>query len=89
VLLKIRSGEMPPEDEPRPSHRELDMVSDWIDRQIQYADRVTPADPGRVTVRRLNRTEYNSTVRDLLGVDVRPADDFPQDDSGYGLRQHR
>jgi hypothetical protein len=85
VLLKIRTGEMPPEDEPRPSRRELDVVSDWLDRQIEYADRVTPADPGRVTARRLNRTEYNNTVRDLLGVDVRPADDFPQDDSGYGF----
>ena len=35
--------------------------------------------------RRLNRVEYNNTVRDLLGVDVRPADDFPQDDSAYGF----
>jgi hypothetical protein len=42
-------------------------------------------DPGRVTARRLNRAEYNHTVRDLLGVDLRPADDFPQDDSGYGF----
>jgi hypothetical protein len=38
-----------------------------------------------VTARRLNRAEYNNTIRDLLGVDVRPADDFPQDDSGYGF----
>ncbi len=42
-------------------------------------------DPGRVTARRLNRAEYNNTISDLLGVDVRPADDFPQDDSGYGF----
>jgi hypothetical protein len=42
-------------------------------------------DPGRVTARRLNRAEYNNTVRDLLGVDLRPADDFPQDDAGYGF----
>jgi hypothetical protein len=47
--------------------------------------RKTPSDPGRVTARRLNRNEYNNTIRDLLGVDVRPADDFPQDDSGYGF----
>ena len=46
---------------------------------------MTPPDPGRVTARRLNRTEYNNTIRDLLGVDLRPADDFPQDDSGYGF----
>jgi len=44
-----------------------------------------PLDPGRVTARRLNRAEYNNTIRDLLGVDVRPADYFPQDDSGYGF----
>src|SRR5213078_751673 len=38
-----------------------------------------------VTVRRLNRVEYNNTVRDLLGVDLRLSDEFPQDDSGYGF----
>ena len=36
-------------------------------------------------MRRLNRTEYNNTIRDLLGVDLRPADEFPNDDSGYGF----
>ena len=41
--------------------------------------------PGARPLARLNRTEYNNTVRDLLGVDFRPADDFPQDDSGYGF----
>ena len=41
--------------------------------------------PGRVTARRLNRTEYNNTIRDLLGVSLRPADEFPIDDSGYGF----
>ncbi len=45
----------------------------------------TKPDAGRVTARRLNRAEYNNTVRDLLGIDFRPADDFPQDDSGYGF----
>ena len=48
---------------------------------------VIPAgiDPGRVTMHRLNRAEYNSTVRDLLGTKLRPADDFPADDYGYGF----
>ena len=41
--------------------------------------------PGRVTARRLNRAEYNNTVRDLLGVDLRPADEFPQDSPAYGF----
>jgi uncharacterized protein DUF1592/uncharacterized protein DUF1588/uncharacterized protein DUF1587/uncharacterized protein DUF1585/uncharacterized protein DUF1595 len=56
-----------------------------VARGKQEAVGETPIDPGRVTARRLNRAEYNNTIRDLLGVDVRPADDFPQDDSGYGF----
>lgn len=43
------------------------------------------ADPGRVTMHRLNRVEYNNTVRDLLGTTKTPADDFPADDRGYGF----
>lgn len=42
-------------------------------------------DPGRVTMHRLNRVEYNNTVRDLLGTTQTPADDFPFDDYGYGF----
>ena len=45
----------------------------------------TPKDPGRVTIRRLNRAEYNNTIRDLCGVDFKPAADFPADDVGYGF----
>src|SRR5436309_1484037 len=47
--------------------------------------RSAPKDPGRVTLRRLNRAEYNNTVRDLCGIDFTPADDFPSDDVGYGF----
>jgi hypothetical protein len=43
------------------------------------------ADPGTVTLHRLNRAEYNNSVRDLLGTAQRPADDFPIDDRGYGF----
>ena len=46
---------------------------------------MAPPNPGHLVVRRLNRAEYNNTVRDLVGVDLRPADDFPQDDTGYGF----
>ncbi|MBL9102088.1 MAG: DUF1592 domain-containing protein [Myxococcales bacterium] len=42
-------------------------------------------DPGRVTIHRLNRSEYNNTVRDLLGTSQRPADSFPADDFGLGF----
>jgi mono/diheme cytochrome c family protein len=85
VLLKLRTGEMPPEDEERPDQKDVEAVTAWIEREFSRLERVTPPDPGRITARRLNRTEYNNTVRDLFGVDVRPADDFPQDDAGYGF----
>ncbi len=45
-------------------------------------------DPGKVTLRRLNRAEYNATVRDLIGLDARPADTFPPDDFGYGFNNN-
>jgi hypothetical protein len=49
-------------------------------------DQPGPAgDPGRVTLHRLNRAEYNNTVRDLLGTARRPADDFPTDDYAHGF----
>ena len=85
ALAKIRSGEMPPEDDPRPHPDTLAAVTRWIDLELDRVDRTAVPDPGRVTIRRLNRTEYNNTIRDLLGVDLSPADDFPQDDSGYGF----
>jgi len=85
VAAKIRTGEMPPEDEERPDPAAAAAVSRWIDEHLARADAAAPADPGRVTTRRLNRAEYNNTVRDLLAVDLQPADEFPQDDSGYGF----
>lgn len=45
----------------------------------------TAPDPGRVTVHRLNRAEFDNTVRDLLLEDARPAADFPPDDHGFGF----
>lgn len=56
-------------------------VSDSIDPN-EYE---VTSDPGTRTLQRLNSTEYNNTVRDLLGVTTRPADDFPTDDRGYGF----
>jgi mono/diheme cytochrome c family protein len=85
VVVKLRAGEMPPLEEEQPPEEERQAVATWLARELERIDRTTPPDPGRVTARRLNRTEYNNTIKELLGVDVRPADDFPQDDSGYGF----
>jgi mono/diheme cytochrome c family protein len=85
VVEKLRFSEMPPIEEEQPDEDRRQAVATWIANELERIDRTTPPDPGRVTARRLNRNEYNHTIRDLLGVDVRPADDFPQDDSGYGF----
>src|SRR5205807_3232182 len=85
VLHKLRTGEMPPKGMPRPDKSEAEAVMSLIDGEFARRDQMAKPDPGRVTARRLNRSEYNNTVRDLLGVDFHPADDFPQDDSGYGF----
>jgi mono/diheme cytochrome c family protein len=85
VADRLRNGTMPPKGIPRPSPADVETVSNWIGSELARAAQNAKPDPGRVTARRLNRAEYNNTIRDLLGVDFHPADDFPQDDSGYGF----
>lgn len=85
ILKRIEQGEMPPEEEPRPSTDEIAALKKLVQSIYDHADRNAKPDPGRVTLRRLNRTEYNNTIRDLIGVDFNPADDFPTDDIGYGF----
>lgn len=85
VATKLLDGTMPPKGVPRPPQPQVESIADWIKKEIHRIELASKPDPGRVTARRLNRAEYNNTIRDLLGVDFRPADDFPQDDSGYGF----
>jgi mono/diheme cytochrome c family protein len=85
IAAILRRSEMPPLEEDQPDEERRQAVSSWLRQEFARIDRVTPRDPGRVTARRLNRTEYNNTIRDLIGLDLQPADDFPQDDSGYGF----
>ena len=82
---RLRDGEMPPEGEERPTSDELERWRNWMRRAAEARDHLYPARPGRVTMRRLNRAEYNNTIHDLLGIDFRPARDFPSDDVGYGF----
>jgi len=85
VLHHVRSHEMPPDDSDlQPTQAERDVIGDWVEKELFKFDPQNP-DPGRVTIRRLNRAEYNNTIRDLIGVDFKPAADFPPDDSGYGF----
>lgn len=81
----LRAGQMPPENRKRPDPEWVAEVSGWMGDELDRLAANTRPDPGRVTARRLNRAEYNNTIRDLLAVDFKPADDFPVDDSGYGF----
>src|SRR3954447_7446487 len=85
VLKVLDAGEMPPEGKPRPKVEEVEAFKKALTQTFAAADRNAKPDPGRVTVRRLNKTEYANTIRDLVGVDFNPAEDFPADDIGYGF----
>ena len=84
VVEAVRSGEMPPAEKPPLPPAARQRLEKWIEAAVFQCDCDHP-DPGRAPIRRLNRAEYNNTIRDLLGVDFRPADDFPVDDSGHGF----
>ena len=85
VLDYVEDREMPPEGKPRPTDAEYGVLIGWLQSQLSSADCAKTLDPGRVVLRRLNRVEYNNTIKDMTAVDVRPADDFPSDDVGYGF----
>ena len=84
VLDNLEKQEMPPEGKPQPTKSERALITHWIEASVFGCDCDHP-DPGRVTIRRLNRAEYNNTIRDLTGVNFQPAEDFPLDDVGYGF----
>ncbi|RBP40397.1 cytochrome c [Roseimicrobium gellanilyticum] len=74
---------MPPENKDQPTNEERDAITKWIEDDVFWVDPKRP-DPGHITLRRLNRVEYNNTIRDIFRVDSRPATAFPPDDTGYG-----
>ena len=74
---------MPPQGSDQPTDATRKKVVQWI--ELSGKNLCELQDPGRVTIRRLNREEYNNTVRDLIELDLHPADDFPSDDVGYGF----
>ncbi|MDQ6698954.1 MAG: DUF1592 domain-containing protein, partial [Acidobacteriota bacterium] len=85
VLAKVKTGEMPPPPLPKPPAAEIHAVTSWLESEFARQDNSVAPDAGLVAARRLNRAEYNNTVRDLLGVDIHPGDDFPQDQAAFGF----
>ncbi len=85
VLRTITRHEMPAEDaELFPTNAEREIIAQFVERELYQLDPSRP-DPGRVTLRRLNRAEYTNAIRDLVGVEFNATADFPVDDSGYGF----
>jgi len=85
VLRMLATGEMPPKKKPHPTVAAVEAFTEKVKAIRDYSDRNAKPDPGRITMRRLNRVEYHNTVRDLLGVDFDPTESFPSDDIGHGF----
>lgn len=84
VRKRVQVGEMPPKARPRPPAHAVRALSDWIDSRLA-AEQAARRAEGRVVLRRLNRVEYENTVRDLLGVPVDLKGLLPPDSSADGF----
>ncbi len=85
VREQLTAGVMPPKAKPRPAKADVDAVAGWIDARIAGAETARRASAGRVVLRRLNRTEYENTIRDLLGVDLSFQELLPADTADHGF----
>jgi len=81
----INDRQMPPVDEEQPTAGAVIAITAAIAAELKTFDCSAAKHPGRVTRRRLNKAEYNNTIRDLFGLDLKLADDFPADDVGNGF----
>ncbi len=77
---RVKAHDMPPKGAPQPSEADRRMFADWLPK-LKY---LSEKDPGTFVIRRLTKTEYANTLRDLFGVDPSIADGLPEDVSGQG-----
>lgn len=85
ALQALRDGEMPPKKSRQPSDDERKLLISFIDRTLNTIDCTTVKDPGRPAIRRLNRVEYDNSIRDLFGLELSPGQSFSPDGSSYGF----
>jgi hypothetical protein len=86
VYRMINAGAMPPSDyDAQPAEADRKEVAEIFYDELYNFDCTQIHHAGRATLHRLNRAEYNNTIRDLFGINLSPADDFPQDDVGEGF----
>ena len=79
VLKRLHDEEMPPEKAPQPSPAERGQLLQWVKNYLLADARQRAGDPGLVLLRRLTKAEYNYTIRDLTGIDLKPAQQFLED----------
>ena len=84
ILRRISLGEMPPRGMRRPSKEQIADFTGWLETSLDKLGAANP-NPGRATLRRMNRAEYANAVRDLLALEVDMSKDLPVDDTGYGF----
>ena len=84
VWENVYRRNMPPSNKPQPSNLEINALLGWVEEFVFEHD-MQQVDPGRVTLRRLNRIEYQNTLSDLFGIPVDAETFLPPDDTGYGF----
>lgn len=85
VVHKLRTGIMPPAAMPQPSQAARSSLLAWLESSLDDSAAANP-NPGRTeAMRRLNRTEYQNAIRDLLAVDIDVTSLLPHDESGHGF----
>jgi hypothetical protein len=84
VIVKLRSGTMPPAGRPRPDPSSYDALASSLETTLNQAEMAHP-DPGGPLLHRLNRAEYANAIRDLLALDVDTATLLPPDDASSGF----
>jgi mono/diheme cytochrome c family protein len=85
VREQLTTGAMPPKAKPRPAKGEIDALTAWIDAKSAAVETARRATQGRVVLRRLNRVEYENTLRDLFSIDINVQDLLPVDSSDHGF----
>ena len=84
VIRKLRARMMPPEGMPRPPFEMYEVMTSWLESELDAAWAAAP-NPGRVTpLQRMNRYEYNNTINELLGIDVNIVELLPGDPTADG-----
>ncbi len=84
VMVQMRDKAMPPKSFSQPSESDRQLLLDYSNQLASAPEPAGPPTTGKTLIRRLSRTEYNNTLRDLLGITTKPADSFPQDGGGGG-----